>query len=184
MTGPVKWYKNNFWLSCCFFLQLQGSKRYSGINIQYATCLITISTPLPIYFWTRAEKLTFFVCVGETLISIEKMGKYVLKKLRLPTIKCVVWHTYKFKLIYKKTSKAKTSNSPFKKCMVPVLQDWPSKGQWGWAEIKHIRTIWTSLNLDSLNWFLKIFAGFLDHWKCQVTKKGQGTPTDRRPLHH
>ena len=60
-------------------------------------------------------------------IDINRKGskKKISKKLRLPTIKCVIWHTYKFKLIYKKTSKAKTSISPFKKCMVPVLQDWP-----------------------------------------------------------
>ena len=87
--------------------------------------------PLNIPCWTKAEKPTFCVCDGGTLISIEKVvNKKISKKLTLPTTKCVIWHTYKFKRIYKKTPKAKTSYSPFKKCMVRVLQDWPGRPHW------------------------------------------------------
>ena len=57
---------------------------------------------------------------GGTLISIENVVNiFFSKKLRLPSFTCVIWHAYKVRLIYKKTSKAKTSISPINKCMAP-----------------------------------------------------------------
>ena len=120
---PVKPYQNSFLACMWLFLRIT----YSGIRIQYATCLIPISTPLPIYFWSRADKI-YFLRTQWWNIDINKKGSkiFFLKKFGLPVLLSVVYdiHTTS-NLSIKNTSLEKTSNSPFKKCMVPVLQDWP-----------------------------------------------------------
>ena len=56
-----------------FFLRVQANKPYSGISMQYATCWLSILTPFNISCRTKAEKISFCVRNGGTLISIEKV---------------------------------------------------------------------------------------------------------------
>ena len=116
--------------------------------------------PLPIYFWTKAEKPTFCVHNCGTLLSIEKLVKYFFsKKLRLSTIKCVIWHTYKFKLFFtKRPLKLKSLIHPSKSAWFQTYRIDPGTCESMLSQLKEVSLIGWIQSLSLIGWIQFCFS--------------------------
>ena len=98
----------------CVFppIQIKGAKFYPQNKIFYTNNIRvsmtnSMSRLLPIWLPIQFNNST---CSGTAVNGlpwgVNPVGSVpcAMKKLRLPTIWCVIWHTYKFKIIHKKTS--------------------------------------------------------------------------------